>query len=307
LFRLVVFLRFLLYRFHLLSVERLPVPVIVVGNITVGGSGKTPLVLWLAEKLRSLGWQPGIISRGYRGENRSQREVMPDSDPLLVGDEPVLLARKSACPVWVGRNRAEAGRSLLKAHPACNLIISDDGLQHYRLARDVEIAVVDGERRFGNGFLLPAGPLREPVTRLVSFDAVVVNGGRGEVPDDAKAGFFMSLAGSEFYNLADPVKRAKPQDFVGQALHAVAGIGNPLRFFDHLRSLGLTVSEHPFPDHHVFNPGDLDFPGQILMTEKDGVKCAKFAKDNFWVLAVEAEVGEDLARLVAEKVRNRNG
>lgn len=282
-------------------------PVIVVGNITVGGSGKTPLVLWLAEKLRGLGWQPGIISRGYGGENRAQIEVMPDSDPLVVGDEPVLLARRSACPVWVGRNRAEAARSLLKVYPACNLIISDDGLQHYRLARDVEIVVVDGERRFGNGFLLPAGPLREAVTRLASVDAVVVNGGSGEVPDNAKAGFVMSLAGSEFYNLADPVKRANPQDFVGQTLHAIAGIGNPLRFFDHLRSLGLVVSEHPLPDHHVFKPADLDFPGQMLMTEKDGVKCAKFARENFWVLVVDAKVGEDLAKLVAEKVRNKNG
>lgn len=282
-------------------------PVVVVGNITVGGSGKTPLVLWLAENLRRLGFQPGIISRGYGGENCELTEVMSGSDPLLVGDEPVLLARKSGCPVWVGRNRAKAARALLKAYPACNLILSDDGLQHYRLSRNVEIAVVDGERRFGNGFLLPAGPLREPVARLGSVDAVVVNGGSGEVPHNAKVGFAMRLAGTEFYNLADPTQRVKPQDFVGQTVHAVAGIGHPLRFFEHLRSLGLAVSEHPFPDHHAFQSQELDFPGHVLMTEKDGVKCARFAKDNYWVLAVEAEVGEDLARLVAEKVRSCNG
>lgn len=307
LFRLAVLFRRLLYRFHLLPIERLPMPVVVVGNITVGGSGKTPLVIWLAENLRRLGFQPGIISRGYGGENCERMEVMSDSDPLLVGDEPVLLARRSGCPVWVGRNRAEAGRALLQAYPACNLIISDDGLQHYGLARDIEIVVVDGERRFGNGLLLPAGPLREPVARLSSVDAVVVHGGSGAIPNGAKAGFAMRLAGTEFYNLADPARRASPQDFVGQPVHAVAGIGCPMRFFEHLRSLGLEVSEHPFPDHHAFQPQELDFPGHVLMTEKDGVKCARFAKDNFWVLAVEAEVGKDLARLVAEKVRNCHG
>lgn len=283
------------------------VPVVVVGNITVGGSGKTPLVLWLAENLRRLGFRPGIISRGYGGVSRSQMEVIPGSDPLVVGDEPVLLARRSGCPVWVGRNRAETARALLHAYPACNVILSDDGLQHYRLFRDVDIAVVDGERKFGNGFMLPAGPLREPVTRLASVDAVVMNSGGAEASNSTKAGFVMRLAGAEFYNLADPMQCAKPQDFVGQAVHAVAGIGNPARFFEHLRSLGLAVSEHPFPDHHAFQPQELDFPGQVLMTEKDGVKCAKFAKDNYWVLAVEAEVEEDLARLVAEKVRNSNG
>lgn len=296
-----------MYRFHLLPIEHLPVPVVVVGNITVGGSGKTPLVLRLAEHLRSLGFQTGIISRGYGGKNCAQTEVVSDSDPLLVGDEPVLLARRSGCPVWVGRNRVEAARALLKAYPACNLIISDDGLQHYALVRDVEIAVVDGERRFGNGFLLPAGPLREPVARLASVDAVVVNGGSDEIPKCAKAGFAMRLVGTEFYNLADPTQRAKPQDFVGQTVHAVAGIGYPTRFFEHLRGLGLKVSEHPFPDHHAFQSQELDFPGLVLMTEKDGVKCARFAKDNYWVLAVEAEVDEDLARLIAEKVRNCNG
>lgn len=307
LFRLTVFFRWLLYRVRLLPIERLSIPVVVVGNITVGGSGKTPLVLWLAENLRRLGFQPGIISRGYGGENCGQTEVMSGSDPLLVGDEPVLLAKRSGCPVWVGRNRAEAARALLKAYPACNLILSDDGLQHYRLARDVEIVVVDGERKFGNGFPLPAGPLREPVSRLASVDAVVVNGGSGGAPKGAKARFSMHLAGAEFYNLADPTQRVSPQHFAGQPVHAVAGIGYPTRFFEHLRSLGLAVSEHPFPDHHAFQPQELDFPGHVLMTEKDGVKCARFAKDNYWVLAVEAEVEEDLARLVAEKVRKSNG
>lgn len=285
----------------------MPVPVVVVGNVTVGGSGKTPLVLWLAQQLKGAGLQPGIISRGYGGMARETMEVRPDSDPRLAGDEPVLLARNSACPVWVGLDRVAAAHALLAARPACDVLISDDGLQHYRLARQVEIAVVDGERRFGNGFLLPAGPLREGPSRLAKVDAVVVNGGSGAAPQGIQPVFTMQLAGNVFYNLAEPSRCVQADFFVGQVLHAVAGIAHPGRFFDYLRGLGLSVSEHPFPDHHPFTANDLNFSGQVLMTEKDGVKCTGFAQENCWALAVEAEVSANLAQLVADKVRECNG
>ncbi|MHB1292307.1 MAG: tetraacyldisaccharide 4'-kinase, partial [Sulfuricella sp.] len=177
LFGLVAALRRVLYRAGLLRAIRLPVPVIVVGNISVGGTGKTPLVLWLADFLRQQGYHPGIVSRGYGGGTQGVVAVDIRSDPAVVGDEPLLLARKSACPVWVGRDRVAAGNALLRAHTECDVLVSDDGLQHYRLGRDLEIVVVDGERKFGNGLLLPAGPLREGVSHLRSVDAVVVNGG----------------------------------------------------------------------------------------------------------------------------------
>ena len=176
LFRMVVAIRRGLYRFGVLRSDRLPVPVIVIGNISVGGTGKTPLVLWLITPLREAGYSPGVIARGYGGANQQPRPVHADSDARQCGDEPVLLARRSGCPVWVGKDRPAAARALLAANPDCNLIISDDGLQHYRLARDFEIAVVDAGRRHGNGWMLPAGPLREPPSRLASVDAVVVRG-----------------------------------------------------------------------------------------------------------------------------------
>ncbi|HEX5338088.1 MAG TPA: tetraacyldisaccharide 4'-kinase, partial [Gallionella sp.] len=181
LFFFISLVRRLLFRSGLRRSHRLPVPVIVVGNLTVGGTGKTPLVLWLVEFLRSQGYHPGIISRGYAGSAAQPQAVSAVSDPALVGDEPLLLARRTQCPIWVGRRRADVARALLVAHPDCDVIISDDGLQHYALQRDVEVVVVDGVRRFGNGLPLPAGPLREPLSRLQSVDAVVVNGGTADV------------------------------------------------------------------------------------------------------------------------------
>jgi tetraacyldisaccharide 4'-kinase len=176
LFLLLSSLRRLAYRLGIFKTIRLPVPVIVVGNITVGGTGKTPLVIWLAEQLAQAGYKPGIISRGYGGKNDLPMAVTDNSDPAIAGDEPVMIAGRTIASVWVGRDRAATGMALLNAHPACDLIISDDGLQHYRLTRDAEIVVIDGQRHFGNGRLLPAGPLREPARRLASVDAVVSNG-----------------------------------------------------------------------------------------------------------------------------------
>lgn len=309
LFGLVAALRRVLYRAGLLRAIRLPVPVIVVGNISVGGTGKTPLVLWLADFLRQQGYHPGIVSRGYGGGTQGVVAVDPRSDPAVVGDEPLLLARKSGCPVWVGRDRVAAGNALLRAHTECDVLVSDDGLQHYRLDRDLEIVVVDGERKFGNGLLLPAGPLREGVSRLRSVDAVVVNGGSLKATMRLRNEFEMRLEGGVFCNLRNPEMRAAAADFGGKKLHAVAGIGNPQRFFAHLRRLGLAFEEHAFPDHCVFRPQDLDYgdADALLMTEKDAVKCAGFADERYWALAVEAILPPAFGQTMLQKLRDIDG
>jgi tetraacyldisaccharide 4'-kinase len=300
LFRLASGVRRLLYRRGVLKRERLPVPVIVVGNITVGGSGKTPLTLWLAEFLRDRGWHPGIVSRGYGGRARGPMAVTPQSDPAAAGDEPVLLARRSGCPVWVGPDRVAAARALLAEEPACDVILTDDGLQHYRLARHMEIAVVDAERRFGNGLPLPAGPLREPVRRLDEADAVVWH---GPAPEGARQ-FSMRLVGDGCWNLLNPETTVRAGALAGKRLCAVAGIGHPGRFFDHLRALGLEGESLPFPDHHRYRPEELRLPGcdAILMTEKDAVKCLAFADERMWALAVDAEVDSRLGDAVLSKL-----
>jgi len=304
-FLAVVTVRRLLYRARLLASDQLPVPVIVVGNISVGGTGKTPLVLWLADALRDAGFHPGIITRGYGG-NEEVQAVAPDADTALAGDEPVLLAQRSRCPVWTGRNRVAAARGLLAHHREVNVLISDDGLQHYRLRRDIEIAALDGERGVGNGLMLPAGPLREPIRRLRSMDGVVVNGTTRLTPPHR---YGMHLEGRRFVNLLNPVVQFAPGAFRGKTLHAVAGIGNPQRFFAHLAALDLTFTAHPFPDHHRFCAADLHFPDAdaVLMTEKDAVKCIGFARENFWFLPVEAKVDSALADLILDKLKARHG
>ena len=306
LFWLLSTLRRSLYRLGWLASTQLNAPVIVVGNISVGGAGKTPLVIALVALLKEQGYRPGIISRGYLGRGTLPRPVRSDSDPIEVGDEPVLLALKTACPVWVGQDRVEAGMALLGSHPEVNVIVSDDGLQHYRLRRDVEIVVIDAERWFGNGQLLPAGPLREPPLRLKQADVVVINGWLPGAPLQRRE-FTMQLVGELFYNLRNPSLRARPEIFAGQTVHALAGIGYPQRFFKHLKKLGLRFSEHPFPDHHGFTPRDLPFHESdvILMTEKDAVKCADFAGDNVWVLPVEAKLDPGVGLAVLEKLRSK--
>ncbi len=291
-------LRRVLYRAGLLASVRLPVPVVVIGNITAGGSGKTPLVLWLVDELRRHGRHPGVVSRGYGGSATGVREVSHGDTPHEVGDEPLLIKRRAACPVFVGRDRAAAGRALLAAYPECDLILCDDGLQHYRLARDIEIAVVD-RRGFWTGWAMPAGPLREPVSRLKSVDAVVANGW------DGVADFRMTLQGDRFVPLAG---NASFGDM--KRLHAVAGIGEPQRFFDHLSALGLQFEPHPFPDHHAYVAGDLAFEGDaILTTEKDAVKFGDLAALPVWVLPVTAtitsDLAPDLAQFVLEKIDGR--
>lgn len=310
-FRLAVSVRRGVYRAGIARPVRLPVPVIVVGNITVGGTGKTPLTLWLAAFLRSCGCTPGIVCRGYGGTQPAPQRVLPDSDPLACGDEAVLLAQRSGCEVWSGTDRAAAARELLAAQPACDVVISDDGLQHYALARDVEICMVDAGRGFGNGWLLPAGPLREPPSRLATVDAVVLNSnGAGAAPPGPEirqwntACFTMRLEGREFRNLLNPGHRVGAEHFRGRRVHAVAGIGNPQRFFRHLQGMGLDFIPHSFPDHYPFTASDIAFaPSEaVVMTEKDAVKCQRFAAEPHWALTVDAVPDPRLGELVMRKL-----
>ena len=304
-FRILVALRRALYRSDVLPTVQLPVLVIVVGNISVGGSGKTPLILWLAQQLLDEGWHPGIVSRGHGGTQVTPQPVHIASDPALVGDEAVLMAQRELCPVWVGRDRPAAALALLRAHPQCDIILSDDGLQHYRLRRDVEIAVVDDMRRFGNALLLPAGPLREPLSRLHEVDAVVVNGGSAK-----KGEYSMHLQGTEFYNLLDPQLCVQAAAFHNKNVHAIAGIGHPQRFFEHLRQLGLRPHTHAFPDHHTYVTDDLVYADAdaLLMTEKDAVKCVTlsgqegWASEKCWVLRVNAQADPALTRHIMQRI-----
>jgi len=301
LFALMVALRRAAWRYGLLRVVRLPVAVVVIGNIVAGGAGKTPLTLWLAQRLRATGRQPGIVSRGYGRASTTCAKVGAGGTATEFGDEPLLLARRSGCPVFVGADRVAAAAALLVAHPECDVVLCDDGLQHYRLARDVEIAVVD-RRGVMNGWPLPAGPLREPVTRLASVDAIVLHEA-DPVCDDGVPMFRMRLRGESLYRLDRPTIRCGPAELAGLRLHAVAGIGEPQRFFDHLAALGLAFMAHAFPDHHAYRGADLHFDGDaILMTEKDAIKCAGLAILPIWVLPVDAELEPDLATYVMEKI-----
>jgi len=300
LFADIVRFRKFLYRHNIrqFKTERLPVPVIIVGNITVGGTGKTPLIIALTKQLQQAGYNVGIISRGYGGDSVPRR-VTADSDPQQVGDEALIIARQTACPMAVAPLRVEAGQLLLE-HAECNVILSDDGLQHYALHRDIEIAVIDGERRLGNGYCLPAGPLREPPQRLQSVDFIVVNGNKAE-PNE----FEMHITGDTAVNLVTG-ERKPLSDFASEdQLHALAGIGNPDRFFKLLTDHKLTFSAHSFPDHYVFQAQDINFKTPVLMTEKDAVKCTAFATSQHWFVPVTATLDsqftEQLLTLLEKK------
>jgi tetraacyldisaccharide 4'-kinase len=303
-----------LYRARILPSWKAPVPVIVVGNITVGGSGKTPLAIAIVEMLQRHGFNPGVVARGYgrvpprEHDPRGVVRVYPDvATPELFGDEPVLIARRSRVPVYISPDRPAAVRALLEAHPEVDVVVSDDGLQHYALARDIEIAVVDGERRFGNGLLLPSGPLREPVSRLSRVDAVVVNG-ETEPPVPGPRIFPMRLGNERFVAVAS-VQEKSPADFElasrGARVMAIAGIGNPQRFFEHLAALGLRARTLPFPDHHLYQPQDLRLRGEdlVVMTEKDAVKCAAFADSRMWFLRIDAMLPPEFDAFLLERLK----
>jgi tetraacyldisaccharide 4'-kinase len=276
---------------------RAPVPVIVVGNISVGGTGKTPFTLWLLELLVDQGYRPGVISRGYGGKAPHYPvEVTASSCCVEVGDEPLMLVQRSGCPLVVDPDRGRAAAHLLALHD-CDLIISDDGLQHYALARDLEIAVVDGQRGLGNGRCLPVGPLREAPERLDQVDYVVINGASAEF--DYPGGHIMTLCPGQVMTLDGNVADLPPQ-----GVHAVAGIGNPQRYFDTLATMGYTVIPHPFSDHHDYRSEELDFDDDrpLLMTEKDAVKCRAFGSDNRYYLPITAQLPPLLAEQLIERI-----
>jgi len=320
-FAAAVRLRRAAYRHGLLASHRLERPVIVVGNITVGGSGKTPLVIWLCEQLRDLGARPGVVLRGYGGSaarGSAPVSVQADSDAAVVGDEALLLAQRTRAPVVVCRDRVRAARQLLEV--AVDVIVADDGLQHLSLGRDLELAVIDAGRGLGNGYPLPAGPLREPPARLAQFDAIVVNSASpvdGTVARTTDGGaaaallaalppasvFGMSLCGEQLL----PLGRGAPmplQALAGGRVHAVAGIGHPERFFAQLSGAGLQVIAHAFPDHHRYRSAELQFADglPVLMTEKDAVKCRSFETGNRWYLPVAARFPPAQASALRERL-----
>ena len=306
LYMLLTALRRWAYRCGILHSVFLPAPVIVVGNITVGGTGKTPFVIWLAHSLREQGYSPGIVTRGYRGQSQHWPIlVTPDSDPRLAGDEAVLLARRTRLPVMADPDRLRAAQRLLDEH-AVNVIVSDDGLQHYRLGRAVEIIMLDGERGLGNCWRLPAGPLREPAARLKQADFVICKMGSA-APTNVPAGaLVMHLMPETVMRLS----REEPftlTQFAGQQVHAVAGIGNPQQFFAMLSDHGLRVEGRALPDHAVVSEADLSFGDDrpVFMTEKDAIKCRGFKLSNHWYVTVSARFSEDNARRILGFIRGR--
>ncbi len=309
LYWLLIGLRRCLYRFGILDTHRAVVPVIVVGNITTGGTGKTPVTVWLARELRVRGFSPGIVSRGYGGSrSSSSMRVDSASDPAVVGDEPVLMARLSGCPVVVDADRFRAAEMLVE--DGANLVIADDGLQHYRLERTYDICVIDGARGLGNRHLLPAGPLRDTIARLGEVDQVLLNGPLrqqgGEISVVEQNAIEFELVAVEVSRLNGSLTRPIER-FEGTTVHAVAAIGNPNRFFDLLRAHGMQVIEHAFPDHARLSPGELDFGDDfnILMTEKDAVKLGRPKSDKLWTVPVELRMDPLLSGPWLEQIESR--
>ncbi|HVY53521.1 MAG TPA: tetraacyldisaccharide 4'-kinase [Gammaproteobacteria bacterium] len=313
---LIVKLRRFLYRSGIKKTNRLPIPTIVVGNITLGGTGKTPFVMWLVDYLKSQGKTPGIALRGVGGRKHYKPiEVAFRSNPYEVGDEAVLLAQNTFCPVVTCIDRAAAVNKLIELD--CDIAICDDGLQHYGLDRDIEIAIVDASRYFGNHRLLPAGPLREPINRLKEVDIIVVNQPANYLPDTHNrinnlTTYPMRLEMETFVSIYSHSQQLDLSAFSGQTVHAIAGIGNPQRFFAMLNSLGIDVIPHVFPDHHQYQLTDLDFKDSfpIIMTEKDAIKCRLLSvqhnlnKKHLWYLRVNLEVGDGLKQVIQHKISN---
>jgi len=297
---LISFARKYLYRFNLLKSFKIQVPVIVIGNITSGGTGKTPLVIHLANELKKNGYHPGIISRGYGPKRNGVSEVNQKSNVENIGDEPILIHKHTHLPVFISKDRVLAAKALIKKYKKIDVILSDDGMQHYRLKRDMEILVIDGTRRFGNGYLLPAGPLRESRRKVKAVDAIVCN--EKKVIDGS---YLMKYKSYFLINLK--TKQKIPLNKVHlNNLHAIAGIGNPDRFFNYLKALGLIFDSTSYKDHYPFTKKDFKTMNDknIIMTEKDAVKCEKFARDNFWYLPVVAEIDSKFTDFILNKMKN---
>jgi tetraacyldisaccharide 4'-kinase len=309
LYWLIITLRRCLYSLGIFGRHRAIVPVIIVGNITAGGTGKTPVTIWLAGELRKRGFTVGIVSRGYGGSKSStSMRVDTASDPDVVGDEPVLLAKRTGCTVVVDSNRVRAAQMLVD--DGVNVIIADDGLQHYRLERTYEICVIDGARGLGNRFLLPAGPLRETIDRLSEVDQVLINGRRGDNVAELTAveqnAIEFNLVAREITRLNGSLTRPI-EGFSGTTVHAVAAIGNPARFFDMLRAHGIQVIEHAFQDHARLSASDLRFGDdfEVLMTEKDAVKLDATSSDKYWTVPVDLEIDPVLSSPWLEQIESR--
>lgn len=317
LFYLLYWLRKQAFKLGLKPVVSSDVPVLVVGNIVVGGAGKSPLVAYLVRELQALGYKVGIVSRGYGAQQKIDKPILLDGTSAVaqVGDEPLMLFRQLGCPVAVCPQRSKA--VALLAVQGCDLVIADDGLQHYAMARDIEICTFDSQRLWGNGLLLPAGPLREPLARMQRCDYLVFNGGiddqvNAHLAQQADKAFAMALKPSVLRSLSD--NSAMPADELaslqaGPSLFACAGIGNPERFYKTLQTQGFSFEPHSFPDHHAFNLADFAAAkGRcIVMTEKDAVKCRDLRLDNAWYLPVAAELsnqrGQSLARDIVAKLK----
>jgi len=294
------------YRHGILPVVELPVPVIVVGNITIGGTGKTPFVIWLTQALQKQGYRPGIITRGYGGQSKQwPLAVTPQTDPMLAGDEAVLLAQRTQVPVMAGPDRTQAAQNLLKENPV-NVIISDDGLQHYRLARTLSVILLDGRRCLGNGWRLPAGPLRESTARLKEADFVICKMDstmNAALPAGALA---LRLSLEHAVNISDGSSRPLAE-FAGRQVHAVAGIGHPQQFFEALGKYGLRVDGRALPDHAELSEADLTFDDEapVLMTEKDAVKCRSLHLPRHWYVPANVEFAEEDAARILKSVRQQ--
>lgn len=281
-------MRRMLYRIGVFTTNQFKVPVVVVGNITVGGSGKTPIVIKLVKHFQQQDKKVGVVSRGYGGSHASGSLLVDvGTSAGLSGDEPLLIAMQTDAPVMINKDRSKAVYDLIEQCQP-DVVISDDGLQHYAMGRDIEIAVVDGRRRFGNGFYLPAGPLRESQSRLNEVDFVINNGAiqAGEITARLEPKFFVNVLTGE----------QQPLDFfIKKVCHGVAGIGHPQRFFDVIKHLCAILYRHKFKDHHPYVDKDLAFDDEhpIIMTAKDCVKCSEFANDRMWYLHVEVNLSED--------------
>ena len=283
---IIVKIRSVLYRVGIIPISKINVPIIVVGNITAGGTGKTPLVIWLANYFKNKGFLPGIISRGYGGKYLSNIEfVHSNSDPLLVGDEPLIIAKKCNCPVAVAKKRVRAAKELVSKYN-CNIIISDDGMQHYSLGRDIEIAVIDGQRRLGNGYCLPAGPLREPKNKLLNID-LIVSKYTSQISE-----YTMEYIYQDLISLAKPAKTISLSELRDMKVHVITGIDNPENFFSYLQTHKLELIIHQFPDHHIYEEHEVVFNDDlpIIMTEKDAVKCARYSNNNHWYIPIVAKL-----------------
>jgi tetraacyldisaccharide 4'-kinase len=293
--------KFCQYCYHFFfKPKKLPIPVVVIGNITVGGTGKTPLVIYLSCLLTEAGFKPGIISRGYRGKHKFSTLVEETSDPALVGDEALLIKKKTNCPMVVGKKRFDAAKKLLENYTV-DIILSDDGLQHYALPRDLEIVVIDGIRQFGNGAYLPVGPLREPVSRLKTVDFIIAN----HNTHHPLTSYYFHYVPKTIFQIKYPTHTLTLEDLRGKTVHAVAGIGDPNRFFRLLTEQGLIVIPHFYPDHHDFQAKDLEFSDNnyVIMTEKDAVKCRLFSDERHWALAIDTIVDPNFSLEFLKRLR----